>query len=141
MFYLKVLLIINEFKKAHAQSFEKFNNIHLKKQNFKTESIKIKCKQMENLKLVDEFELINIKIFELINDQLSFGLYSDLCKFILGKDYFYFHIYVTNVEDTKIISEIGKYENKSNSFKLEYIINCNNLKDNLANEFFCISNK
>ena len=131
----QLLIIINEFKKAHPQSFEKINNIHLKKENFKSESIKIKCKQMENvqLSLIDEFELINIKIFELINKQLSFGLNSDLCKFFLGKEYLYFHIYVTNDKNTQIISEIGKYENKSNSFKMEYILN---FKDNLGNEFF-----
>ena len=134
----QLLIIINEFKKAHPQSFEKINNIKLNKQNFKTESFQIKCKKMGDteLSLLDEFELINIKIFELIKKQFSFDFNSDFCKFFLGKDYTYFHIYLTNIEDTKIISEIGKYENKSNSFKMEYIINCNNLKDNLGNEFF-----
>ena len=82
----QLLIIINEFKKAHPQSFEKFNNIKLNKQNFKTESFQIKCKKMDDteLSLLDEFELINIKIFELIKKQFSFKFNSDFCKFILG---------------------------------------------------------
>ena len=126
-----LLTIIDTFKKTNIQLVEKINKIDLN-QNMKTKSLKIKYKTLENIKLllVDEFELINPKLFEVISKKLSDKTNSDFCKFIIGKDYLYFHIVLNN---TKIISEIGKFDKNTYNFQMKYIFK---IKEDLSNEFY-----
>ena len=128
-----ILTIIDTFKKTNIQLVEKINKIDLI-QSMKNKSLHIKCKILEDVKLllVDEFELINSKVFDLISKQLSIKTHYDICKFMIGKDYLYLYIYITVNQDPHIISGLGKFDKNSNNFQMKYVFN---IKESLRNEF------
>ena len=128
-----ILTIIDTFKKTNIQLVEKINKIDLV-QSMKNKSLHIKCKILEDVKLllVDEFELINSKVFDLISKQLSIKTNYDICKFMIGKDYLYLYIYITVNQDPHIISGLGKFDKNSNNFQMKYVFN---IKESLRNEF------
>jgi len=126
-----LLTIIQTFKKTNTQLIEKINNTNLKSINFKN-GIKIKYKQIEKAELyfVEEFEVINLKLSDIITNQFSTKESNGFCQWEIGKEYMYFYIFV-NEKNLSPISELGKYEEKSNTFKMEYVLK---FKDNLGNE-------
>ena len=128
-----ILTIIDTFKKTNIQLVEKINKIDLI-QSMKNKSLHIKCKILEDVKLllVDEFELINSKVFDLISKQLSIKTNYDICKFMIGKDYLYLYIYITVNQDPHIVSGLGKFDKNSNNFQMKYVFN---IKESLRNEF------
>ena len=128
-----ILTIIDTFKKTNIQLVEKINKIDLI-QSMKNKSLHIKCKILEDVKLllVDEFELINSKVFDLISKQLSIKTHYDICKFMIGKDYLYLYIYITVNQDPHIVSGLGKFDKNSNNFQMKYVFN---IKESLRNEF------
>ena len=134
-----LLSIIDSFKKTNIQLVEKINEMDLN-QNMKNKSSQIKCKILENVQLflVDEFEMINHKLLDVISKQLSIKSNSGLCKFIIDKDYLYFHIYITDNKDHHIISGLGKFDKNYNNFQMKYIFK---IKEDLRNEFYALIQK
>ena len=73
---------------------------------------------------IDDFELVNVQICELIRKKLSLKYLGILCRYIIGKNYFLFHFYLT-FKEMPTLTEICKLD-KNNNFKTEYYIKFNN---------------
>ena len=73
---------------------------------------------------IDDFELVNVQICELIRKKLSLKYIGILCRYIIGKNYFLFHFYLT-FKEMPTLTEICKLD-KNNNFKTEYYIKFNN---------------
>ena len=73
---------------------------------------------------IDDFELVNVQICELIRNKLSLKYLGNLCRYIIGKNYFLFHFYLT-FKEMPTLTEICKLD-KNNNFKTEYYIKFNN---------------
>ena len=73
---------------------------------------------------IDDFELVNVQICELIRNKLSLKYLGILCRYIIGKNYFLFHFYLT-FKEMPTLTEICKLD-KNNNFKTEYYIKFNN---------------
>ena len=73
---------------------------------------------------IDDFELVNVQICELIRKKLSLKYLGNLCRYIIGKNYFLFHFYLT-FKEMPTLTEICKLD-KNNNFKTEYYIKFNN---------------
>ena len=69
---------------------------------------------------IDDFELVNVQICELIRKKLSLKYIGILCRYIIGKNYFLFHFYLT-FKEMPTLTEICKLD-KNNNFKTEYYI-------------------
>ena len=69
---------------------------------------------------IDDFELVNVQICELIRNKLSLKYLGNLCRYIIGKNYFLFHFYLT-FKEMPTLTEICKLD-KNNNFKTEYYI-------------------
>ena len=120
-----LLFIKGIFINTNNKLVEKINKIDTKDKNLKKENINVNIKNLEtiNILLMEKFELINQKIYDLISEQLDFKTQYDSCRFFIGKDYIFFSIYKIIDGSNHIISELGKFDNKNNNFKIEYVFN------------------
>ena len=73
---------------------------------------------------IDDFELVNVQICELIRNKLSLKYLGNLCRYIIGKNYFMFLFYLS-ITEMPTLTEICKLD-KNNNFKTEYYIKFNN---------------
>ena len=73
---------------------------------------------------IDDFEIVNVRLCELIRKKLSLKYIGILCRYIIGKNYFLFHFYLT-FKEMPTLTEICKLD-KNNNFKTEYYIKFNN---------------
>ena len=69
---------------------------------------------------IDDFELVNVQICELIRNKLSLKYLGNLCRYIIGKNYFLFLFYLS-ITEMPTLTEICKLD-KNNNFKTEYYI-------------------
>ena len=69
---------------------------------------------------IDDFELVNVQICELIRNKLSLKYLGNLCRYIIGKNYFMFLFYLS-ITEMPTLTEICKLD-KNNNFKTEYYI-------------------
>ena len=73
---------------------------------------------------IDDFEIVNVRLCELIRKKLSLKYLGNLCRYIIGKNYFLFLFYLS-ITDMPTLTEICKLD-KNNNFKTEYYIKFNN---------------
>ena len=126
-----LLKIISGLLKENQNYFLAINDKKINNELITNKKIDITRYEENNIKLyyIENFEILNPKLCELISKQLSIADCGYFCKFIIGKEYFYFNIMIFS-GDIPIISEIVKYD--KDNFKVNYVLNFNK---NLATDF------
>ena len=118
-----ILKIIIDFSKINPKLYNKINGTNLNNIESDVENPKI-ISSSQGLFYINDFEIVNIQICELIRKKLSLKYLGNLCKYIIGKNYFLFHFYLSNNE-MPTLTEICKFD-KNIIFKAEYVIKYNN---------------
>ena len=120
-----LLKIMKEFIYENPNFISNINDKVINADEINNKKIKIyKKKDKINLYYVENFEIVNIKIFELLTKQFDIKNYQINCHYFIGKNnYFFLHIYI-GMQSIPIITQISKFDN--NDFQVEYIINFNN---------------
>ena len=115
-----VLTIINAFKKSNKNLFNKIKEKKIKKEDIKDNYPNLNLYTENKIKIdfFEEFELINISIYNLFLEIFSFKNCMGFCNYILGKEYI-FALFFGISKECPIIVEVGKF--KENNFKVKYI--------------------
>ena len=123
-----LLKIIKNFSEINRDLYNKINGSNIIISNIESgfeicniSSViqgKVKCFY------IDDFEIVNVRLCELIRKKLSLKYLGNLCRYIIGKNYFLFHFYLT-FKEMPTLTEICKLD-KNNNFKTEYYIKFNN---------------
>ena len=119
-----LLKIIKNFSEINKDLYNKINGSNIIISNIESgfeicniSSViqgKVKCFY------IDDFELVNVQICELIRNKLSLKYLGNLCRYIIGKNYFLFLFYLS-ITEMPTLTEICKLD-KNNNFKTEYYI-------------------
>ena len=119
-----LLKIIKNFSEINRDLYNKINGSNIIISNIEPDfeicnisSViqgKVKCFY------IDDFELVNVQICELIRNKLSLKYLGNLCRYIIGKNYFLFLFYLS-ITEMPTLTEICKLD-KNNNFKTEYYI-------------------
>ena len=123
--------IISELLKENSDYFLAINDKKINNELTNNKNVEINKYEEDKTKLyyIENFEIVNPKLCELISKQLAIADCGYFCRFIIGKEYFYFNIIIFS-GDIPIISEIVK--NNKDIFEVNYILNFNK---NLATDF------
>ena len=115
-----VLTIIDAFKKSNKNLFNKIKEKKIKKEDIKDNYPNLNRYNENKIKIdfFEEFELINISIYNLFLEIFSFKNCMGFCNYILGKQYI-FALFIGISKEYPIIAEVGKF--KDNNFKVKYI--------------------
>ena len=121
-----ILKIIKDFYEINRDLYNKINEINISNIEPGVENCKILSSVQGKYKLfyIDDFDIVNVKICDLIKKKLSLKYLGNLCKFIIGKNYFLFHFYLS-IKEMPTLTEICKLD-KNNIFKTEYAIKYKN---------------
>ena len=124
--------IITEFKNAKKDLVESVNNKEAEIKKFKDEYCKIKyCKLGEKkLYCIENFELINQKIYDYLINKFSFEKIGFTCQYLIGEEYIFLHIVLPVCFGIPTISEFVKYKDV-NDIKVKYIIDHNHFINDL----------
>ena len=119
-----LLKIIKNFSEINRDLYNKINESNIIISNIESgfeicniSSViqgKVKCFY------IDDFELVNVQICELIRNKLSLKYLGNICRYIIGKNYFLFLFYLS-ITEMPTLTEICKLD-KNNNFKTEYYI-------------------
>ena len=126
-----LLKIISELLKENPKYFLEINDKKINIDLIRDKNVEIIKYEEDTTKLyyIENFEIVNPKLSELISKKLSISDCGYFCRYIIGKEYFYFNILIFS-GDIPIIAEIVKYD--KDNFKVNYVLNFNR---SLATDF------
>ena len=123
-----LLKILKKFSEINHELYKKINESNIIKDNiepgFEICNISSVIQGKVKCFYIDDFEIVNVRLCELIRKKLSLKYLGNLCRYIIGKNYFLFHFYLT-FKEMPTLTEICKLD-KNNNFKTEYYIKFNN---------------